>query len=185
MTQMEQDAYMDIVLKTLGRRIEELEDFAEVTKQNYMNERKARTDEGDALRARIDEYKRITNMRNNEVCELNDLVLKKSNEIDELKKELGYVKAQNEDLKEDRHVKTAEEIAVMCMNVGVFDCSACREFEDNESVEISRCRIKINRLCPRDWDANDMAAINYLIKFATQPEPTTLDVIVTDDEADE
>ena len=86
MTQMEQDAYMDIVLKTLGRRIEELEDFAEVTKQNYMNERKARTDEGDALRARIDEYKRITNMRNNEVCELNDLVLKKSNEIDELKK---------------------------------------------------------------------------------------------------
>ena len=65
MTQMEQDAYMDIVVKTLGRRIEELEDFAEVTKQNYMNERKARTDEGDALRARIDEYKRITNMRNN------------------------------------------------------------------------------------------------------------------------
>ena len=59
------------------------------------------TDEGDALRARIDEYKRITNMRNNEVCELNDLVLKKSNEIDELKKELGYVKAHNEDLKED------------------------------------------------------------------------------------
>ena len=33
MTQMEQDAYMDIALKTLGRRIEELEDFAEVTKQ--------------------------------------------------------------------------------------------------------------------------------------------------------
>ena len=73
----------------------------------------------------------------------------------------------------------------MCMNVGVFDCSACREFENNASGEISRCRIKINRLCPRDWDADDMAAINYLIKFATQPEPTTLDVIVTDEEADE
>lgn len=142
MTQMEQDAYMDIVLKTLGRRIEELEDFAEVTKQNYMNERKARTDEGDALRARIDEYKRITNMRNNEVCELNDLVLKKSNEIDELKKELGYVKVQNEDLKEDRRVNTAEEIA--------------------------------------EWRGSEACAVYNDIEEALK-----LDVIVTDDEADE
>ena len=161
MTQMEQDAYMDIVVKTLWRRIEELEDFAEVTKQNYMNERKARTDEGDALRARIDEYKRITNMRNNEVCELNDLVLKKSNEIDELKKELGYVKAQNEDLKEDRRVNTAEEIAEWCDSVACAVCNHMR-IDDEGNYE---CDLEINGYEPCDWDADDMAAINRIMTF--------------------
>ena len=177
MTQMEQDAYMDIVVKTLGRRIEELEDFAEVTKQNYMNERKARTDEGDALRARIDEYKRITNMRNNEVCELNDLVLKKSNEIDELKKELGYVKAQNEDLKEDRHVKTAEEIAEWC---GSEACALCDHMQiDGYGI----CDLGIYGDGPCNWPIHVIETLNKVIKFSTEQE--SANVIVTDEEDDE
>lgn len=178
MTQMEQDAYMDIVVKTLGRRIEELEDFAEVTKQNYMNERKARTDEGDALRARIDEYKRITNMRNNEVCELNDLVLKKSNEIDELKKELGYVKAQNEDLKEDRHVKTAEEIAKWC---GSEACAVCNHMQIDGGN--GKCDLEIYGDGPCCWSIHVIETLNKVIKFSTEQE--SANVIVTDDEADE
>ena len=164
MTQMEQDAYMDIVLKTLGRRIEELEDFAEVTKQNYMNERKARTDEGDALRARIDEYKRITNMRNNEVCELNDLVLKKSNGIDELKKELGYVKAQNEDLKEDRRVKTAEEISRWCRWHG--DCDTCNHMQIDDEGD-GECDLEIYGYKPCCWSSHVIATLNNVIKFST------------------
>lgn len=165
MTQMEQDAYMDIVLKTLGRRIEELEDFAEVTKQNYMNERKARTDEGDALRARIDEYKRITNMRNNEVCELNDLVLKKSNEIDELKKELGYVKAQNEDLKEDRHVKTAEEIAEWCRCHG--DCDTCNHMQIDDGGN-GECDLEIYGDEPCCWSSHVIATLDRIMAFESQ-----------------
>ena len=176
MTQMEQDAYMDIVVKTLGRRIEELEDFAEVTKQNYMNERKARTDEGDALRARIDEYKRITNMRNNEVCELNDLVLKKSNEIDELKKELGYVKAQNEDLKEDRHVKTAEEIAEWCRCHG--DCDTCNHMQiDNEGD--GECDLEIYGDEPCCWSSHVIATLDRIMTFESQA-----DTVVEDTEDD-
>lgn len=178
MTQMEQDAYMDIVVKTLGRRIEELEDFAEVTKQNYMNERKARTDEGDALRARIDEYKRITNMRKNEVCELNDLVLKKSNEIDELKKELGYVKAQNEDLKEDRHVKTAEEIVEWC---GSEDCAVCNHMQIDGGN--CKCDLEIYRDGTCRWSTHVIETLNKVIKFSTEQE--SANVIVTDEEADE
>lgn len=165
MTQMEQDAYMDIVVKTLGRRIEELEDFAEVTKQNYMNERKARTDEGDALRARIDEYKRITNMRNNEVCELNDLVLKKSNEIDELKKELGYVKAQNEDLKEDRHVKTAEEIAEWCRCHG--DCDTCNHMQIDDGGN-GECDLEIYGDEPCCWSSHVIATLDRIMAFESQ-----------------
>ena len=165
MTQMEQDAYMDIVVKTLGRRIEELEDFAEVTKQNYMNERKARTDEGDALRARIDEYKRITNMRNNEVCELNDLVLKKSNEIDELKKELGYVKAQNEDLKEDRHVKTAEEIAEWCRCHG--DCDTCNHMQIDDGGN-GECDLEICGDEPFCWSSHVIATLDRIMAFESQ-----------------
>ena len=165
MTQMEQDAYMDIVLKTLGRRIEELEDFAEVTKQNYMNERRARTDEGDALRARIDEYKRITNMRNNEVCELNDLVLKKSNEIDELKKELGYVKAQNEDLKEDRHVKTAEEIAEWCRCHG--DCDTCNHMQIDDGGN-GECDLEIYGDEPCCWSSHVIATLDRIMAFESQ-----------------
>lgn len=180
MTQMEQDAYMDIVVKTLGRRIEELEDFAEVTKQNYMNERKARTDEGDALRARIDEYKRITNMRNNEVCELNDLVLKKSNEIDELKKELGYVKAQNEDLKEDRHVKTADEISQWCRWRG--DCDTCNHMQIDDEGN-GECDLEVHGGKPRFWSSHVIATLNKVIKFSTEQE--SANVIVTDEEADE
>ena len=165
MTQMEQDAYMDIVLKTLGRRIEELEDFAEVTKQNYMNERKARTDEGDALRARIDEYKRITNMRNNEVCELNDLVLKKSNEIDELKKELGYVKAQNEDLKEDRRVNTAEEIAEWCRCHG--DCDTCNHMQIDDGGN-GECDLEIYGDEPCCWSSHVIATLDRIMAFESQ-----------------
>lgn len=180
MTQMEQDAYMDIVVKTLGRRIEELEDFAEVTKQNYMNERKARTDEGDALRVRIDEYKRITNMRNNEVCELNDLVLKKSNEIDELKKELGYVKAQNEDLKEDRHVKTADEISQWCRWHG--DCDTCNHMQIDDEGN-GECDLEVHGGKPCFWTSRVIATLNKVIKFSTEQE--SANVIVTDEEADE
>ena len=177
MTQMEQDAYMDIVVKTLGRRIEELEDLAEVTKQNYMNERKARTDEGDALRARIDEYKRITNMRNNEVCELNDLVLKKSNEIDELKKELGYVKAQNEDLKEDRHVKTADESSQWCRWYG--DCNTCNYMKIDDEGDVE-CDLKIYGYEPFCWSSHVIATLDRIMTL----EETT-DTVVTDEEADE
>ena len=175
MTQMEQDAYMDIVVKTLWRRIEELEDFAEVTKQNYMNERKARTDEGDALRARIDEYKRITNMRNNEVCELNDLVLKKSNEIDELKKELGYVKAQNEDLKEDRHVKTAEEIAEWC---GSEACAVCNHMQIDGGN--GKCDLEIYGDGPCRWSTHVIETLNRIMTFES---PT--DTVVEDTEDDQ
>ena len=175
MTQMEQDAYMDIVLKTLGRRIEELEDFAEVTKQNYMNERKARTDEGDALRARIDEYKRITNMRNNEVCELNDLVLKKSNGIDELKKELGYVKAQNEDLKEDRRVKTAEEIAEWCDSVA---CAVCNHMQIDDGGN-RECDLEIYGDEPCCWSSHVIATLDRIMTF----EPPK-DTVVEDTEDD-
>ena len=174
MTQMEQDAYMDIVVKTLGRRIEELEDFAEVTKQNYMNERKARTDEGDALRARIDEYKRITNMRNNEVCELNDLVLKKSNEIDELKKELGYVKAQNEDLKEDRRVNTAEEIAEWC---GSEACAVCNHMQIDGGN--GKCDLEIYGDGPCRWSTHVIETLNRIMTFESQA-----DTIVEDTEDD-
>ena len=177
MTQMEQDAYMDIVVKTLGRRIEELEDFAEVTKQNYMNERKARTDEGDALRARIDEYKRITNMRNNEVCELNDLVLKKSNEIDELKKELGYVKAQNEDLKEDRRVNTAEEIAEWCRCHG--DCDTCNHMQIDDGGN-GECDLEIYGYEPFCWSSHVIATLDRIMTFES---PT--DTVVEDTEDDQ
>ena len=88
MTQMEQDAYIDVVLKTLGRRIEELEDDVETMKLNYRNEMRARTDEGDALRARIDEYKRINSMLNEEARKFKDRIVEKEKTIDELKKVL-------------------------------------------------------------------------------------------------
>ena len=88
MTQMEQDAYIDVVLKTLGRRIEELEDDVETMERKYRNDMRARTDEGDALRARIDEYKRINSMLNEEARKFKDRIVEKEKTIDELKNEL-------------------------------------------------------------------------------------------------
>ena len=97
-------------------------------------------------------------------------------DVAELKKELGYVNAQNEDLKEDRHVKTAEEIAEWCRCQ--VDCDTCNYMRIDDGGN-GECDLEIYGDEPCCWSSHVIATLDRIMTFESQA-----DTVVEDTEDD-
>ena len=180
---------LEFELEDTRKQLKAAKESSEGLTQDLIQSEKGIADLREDIEWMAKECDRLTN--SNKALKL-ALELKQLNgpDVAELRKEIRQLRDQNDELTRmcapdpdipPVHVKTAEEIAEWCDSVACAVCNHMR-IDDEGNYE---CDLEINGYEPCDWDADDMAAINYLIKFATQPEPTTLDVIVTDDEADE
>ena len=81
-------------------------------------------------------------------------------------------------MKEDRHVKTAEEIAEWC---GSEACAVCNHMQIDGGN--GKCDLEIYGDGPCRWSTHVIETLNKVIKFSTEQE--SANVIVTDEEADE
>ena len=134
------------------------------------------------LRTGKDEFRkecdRLTN--SNKALKL-ALELKQLNgpDVAELKKEIRQLQDQNDELTRmcapdpdipPVHVKTAEEIRKMCIESNV--CSDCGN-DGKNGVDGGRgCRFSLNYMLPIEWSAEEIDAIDAILKFATAPEAT-------------